>query len=88
MVTIELPAALRPLAGHQAKVRVEAASVETALQALCVAHPALREKLFLDGGALKRTVGVFVGDDDVRDEPRRALSARDTVVLVAAMAGG
>jgi len=88
MVTVELPAGLRALAGNQAKVRVDAASVEGALTALCSAHPSLREKLFLENGALKRNVGVFVGDDDVRDEPRRALNDRDVVVLVAAMAGG
>ncbi len=88
MVTVEVPAGLRALVGNQAKVRVEAASVEGALQALCASYPALREKLFLESGGLKRTVGVFVGDDDVRDEPKRALSDRDVVVLVAAMAGG
>ena len=88
MVTIELPAALRALAGQQARVRVEAATVQGALEALCGAHPALREKLFLEAGGLRRSVGVFVGEDDVRDEPLRAVSARDVVVLVAAMAGG
>lgn len=88
MVTVELPAALRAQAGQQARVRVAASSVESALQALCVAHPALRSTLFLETGALKRNVGVFVGDDDVRDEPRRPLTARDTVVLIVAMAGG
>lgn len=88
MVIIELPAALRGLAGGQARVQVEAATVGAALAALCAAHPALHPKLFLDGGGLKRAVGVFVGDDDVRDEPGRALGPREVVVLVAAMAGG
>ncbi len=88
MVTIELPSALRALAGHALRVQVDAATVEAAIEALCTKHPPLREKLFTDAGALKRTVGIFVGEDDVRDEPSRALTPRQTVVLVAAMAGG
>jgi hypothetical protein len=39
---------------------------------------------------LKRTVGIFVGEDDVRTDEglARALGPGERVVLVAAMAGG
>lgn len=88
MVTVELPAALRGFAGQQAKVKVEAITLGAALESLCVLHPALRGKLFTEAGALKRTIGVFVGDDDVRDDAGLVLRSSDVVVLVAAMAGG
>lgn len=88
MVTIELPAALRALADQQPRVKVAATTVGAALTALCAAHPSLRAKLFTDAGSLKRTIGVFVGDEDVREAPGHALKPKDVLVLVAAMAGG
>ncbi len=88
MVTVELPAALRGLAGNEARVQVSAATVGAALDALCARSPALRSKLFTDTGALRRTVGVFVDDDDVRDTPAHPLRDGQVVVLIAAMAGG
>lgn len=88
MAIIELPHALRSLAGGAAKVRVDAATVGDALQALCATHPPLREKLFLPDGRLRRFLGVFVGDDDVRDEPGRAVTATDAITLIAAISGG
>jgi adenylyltransferase/sulfurtransferase len=88
MPTVELPAGLRARADGQARVTVEGATVRDALDQLTRAHPALRPALFQDDGRLKRTVGVFVGDDDVRDDDARALKRDDVVVLVSAMAGG
>ncbi|MGV3626007.1 MAG: MoaD/ThiS family protein [Archangium sp.] len=88
MVTVELPAALRGLADGQARVKVAAATVATALDALCVQHAALRGKLFSDAGSLKRNIGVFVDDEDVRDAPETKLAPKAVIVLVVAMAGG
>ena len=88
MVTVELPAALRGLAGNQARVAVKADSLAGALEALCVRFPALRNKVFTEAGALKRSLGVFVDDEDVRDAPDTKLPPKSVIVLVAAMAGG
>ena len=90
MPIVELPAALRSRAGGRAKITVEGATVAQALHALCREHPELRAQLFTPAGALKRTVGIFVGEDDVRTEEgqARALGPFELVVLVAAMAGG
>ncbi len=90
MPVVELPAALRPRAAGRAKITVEGATVADALESVCRAHPELRPQLFTFGGKLKRTVGIFVGEDDVRSDEglARALTATELVVLVAAMAGG
>ena len=90
MPVVELPAALRPRAAGRAKIAVEGATVADALESLCRAHPELRPQLFTGAGKLKRTVGIFVGEDDVRSDEglARPLGATELVVLVAAMAGG
>lgn len=87
MPTIELPAALRGHAGGKAKLSLEAKTVHEALLTLTKRHPALATVLF-NGTALKRTIGVFVDDEDVRTELDRELKPNDVVVLIAAMAGG
>jgi molybdopterin converting factor small subunit len=90
MPIVELPAALRARAASRARVTVEGRTVAEALESLCKAHPQLRPQLFTGAGQLKRTIGIFVGEDDVRSDEglARGLSPTEVVVLVAAMAGG
>ena len=71
MPLVELPAALRPRGTSRAKVKVEGATVAQALEAVCRAHPELRPRLFTGAGQLKRTIGIFVGEDDVRSEQQQ-----------------
>ena len=90
MPIIELPAALRPRAAGKAKLTVEGATVAEALESLCTAHPELRPQLFTPEGKLKRSIGIFVGEDDVRSDDglARSLEQRELVILIVAMAGG
>ncbi len=90
MAIIELPSALRVHANRQARVVVEAATVAQALEALCVAHPALRPQVWMATGTLRRTIGVFLREDDMRSPEGLAhpLGAQDVLVLITAMAGG
>ncbi len=90
MPIIELPAALRPRAAGKARLSVQGATVAEALESLCRAHPELRPQLFTGAGKLKRTIGIFVGEDDVRSDEglARALAQGELVILIAAMAGG
>lgn len=90
MPLVELPAALRPGGTGRAKVKVDGATVAEALESLCRSHPELRPRLFTGAGQLKRTIGIFVGEDDVRSDEglARRLSQAELIVLVAAMAGG
>jgi sulfur-carrier protein len=89
-VTVRVPAQLRTLTGGAAQVSVEGATVGEALKALDAEHPGFGDRLFDEGGALRRFVNVFLADEDVR-----FLDGLDTVVvdgqtlsIVPAVAGG
>lgn len=90
MATVELPAALRSLCGGRARVSLPGETVGAVLEALCEEAPALRGRLFTPAGELKRSVGVFLRDEDVRalDGLATAVAPREALVLVAAVAGG
>ncbi len=90
MAIVELPSALRVHANRQARVTVDAGTVSEALEALCRVHPALRPQLWMADGQLRRTIGIFVNEEDARSPEGLAqpLGPRDVVVLITAMAGG
>lgn len=88
MPTVEIPSALRVRTAGLSTVAVKGATVAQVLEELCEAHPQLRPQLFTPAGKLKRTIGIFVGEDDVRGDEDRALPAHARLVLVAALAGG
>ena len=89
-VTLRIPTQLRPLAGGNASVEVEAASVADALAALDRAHPGFADRLFDESGKLRRFVNVFVADEDIRflDGVETMLTAGVVVSIVPAVAGG
>ena len=89
-VTVRIPTQLRPLAGGASEVPVEASTVGEALKALDAAHPGFAERLFDDGGGLRRFVNVFVADEDIRflDGVDTALPDGTVVSVVPAVAGG
>ena len=65
-VKVRIPTQLRPLAGGVGEVEVEGGTVGDALKALDVAHPGFGERLFDEGGNLRRFVNVFMGEEDLR----------------------
>jgi len=89
-VTVRIPTQLRSLSGGAGEVSVGGATVGEVLKALDTAHAGFGERLFDDGGQLRRFVNVFVADEDVRFlqgldtpvEPGQPLS------IVPAVAGG
>jgi molybdopterin synthase sulfur carrier subunit len=89
-VTIRIPTQLRPLAGGNSTVSVEAATVSEALAALEAAHPGFADRLFDESGSLRRFVNVFVADEDIRFQDGLDTALRDgtTVSIVPAVAGG
>ncbi|MCU4186904.1 MoaD/ThiS family protein [Acidiferrimicrobium sp. IK] len=89
-VTVRIPTQLRPLAGGNSEVSVEASTVAEALKALDVAHPGFHDRLYDDNGTLRRFVNVFVADEDIRflsgvDSP---VAPGTTISIVPAVAGG
>ncbi len=90
MPTLELPASLRGLAGNRAKLTVDGRTVGEALEAAIGQAPGLREAMFTEAGALKRTVTLFVGEDDLRELQglQTSIPSKAVLTLVTALAGG
>jgi sulfur-carrier protein len=89
-IRVRIPTQLRPLAGGAGEVEVEGATVGDALKGLDALHPGFGERLFDDGGNLRRFVNVFVGEEDIRflDGLGTPVPAGAVVSVVPAVAGG
>ena len=89
-VRVRIPTQLRTLCGGESEVTVEGTTVGEVLKALDAAHPGFQDRLFDDGGKVRRFVNVFVAEEDIRflqgvDTP---VEAGQTVSIVPAVAGG
>ncbi|MEX2255665.1 MAG: MoaD/ThiS family protein [Acidimicrobiia bacterium] len=89
-VKVRIPTQLRQLSGGASEVSVEGSTVAEVLKALDVAHPGFAERLYDDGGGLRRFVNVFVAEEDIRflDGVATPLTDGQTVSIVPAVAGG
>lgn len=63
MITVRLAAALRPYAGGEACVELEAGSVGDVLRALDRAHPGVGRRVVDEQGRIRTHVNVFIGQD-------------------------
>ena len=89
-MTIAIPAPLRDLAGGRSEVEAEGATVGEVLRQLARDHPRLGERLLDEGGRVRRHVGVFLGEVELRelDGLSTPVRAGDRIWLVPAIAGG
>ena len=90
MATVRVPTQLRTLSGGEAEVVVDGSTVGEVLSGLETAHPGFRDRLFDEGGQLRRFVNVFVADEDVRFLQGLDTTVDDTqtVSIIPAVAGG
>lgn len=90
-MTILIPTPLRPYAGGQHTVEMNAATVAEALDHLTQNHPDLRKHLFTGEGKLRAFVNLYLNDEDVRYLPAKeatAVTATDTLSIIPSIAGG
>ena len=89
-LSVRIPTQLRTLTGGSGEVQVEGATVGEALKALEATYPGFADRLFDDGGNLRRFVNVFLADEDVRflDGLATPVSDGQTLSIVPAVAGG
>lgn len=89
-VTVRIPTTLRPMAGGNKLVEVEAGPLSDVIAGLEAAHPGFGDRLLDDDGELRKFVNVFVDDDDVRYLDGLATPVADgvTVSIIPAVAGG
>jgi MoaD family protein len=90
MIAVRIPSALRPYAGGQKEVALEAATVEDALHGLTGQYPALRPHLYDENGSLRQYVNLFVNEQDVRSLQgvTTPLKHGDRMMIVPSIAGG
>ncbi len=89
MTQIRIPPVLRPDAGGERSVAVEATTVREALDALVAAHPALENRI-REGDGVPSFLNVFVDGEDIRllSGLDTEVGAGSTVLLLPAVAGG
>jgi sulfur-carrier protein len=89
-VTVRVPTQLRTLTGGAGELALQGGTVGEVLKELDAAHPGMADRLFDDGGGLRRFVNVFVDDEDVRflSGLDTAVADGQTVSIVPAVAGG
>lgn len=90
MSVVRIPPVLRANAGGHKQVDVDGATVGQILGVLVERYPGLRSQLLTDDGELNRFVNVYLNDQDIRYLQERAtpVDARDTLIILPAMAGG
>ena len=64
--TVRIPTILRNYTGGQGEVEASGERLSAVLDSLESDYPGIRGRILDDGGALRRFVNVYVGDDDVR----------------------
>jgi MoaD family protein len=89
-VKVMIPTPLRPYAGKQESVQLQAATVGEALSALTGQFGDLKKHLFSDDGRLRSFVNVYVNDEDIRYMQKDATPVKDgdVVSIVPSIAGG
>lgn len=90
MATIFVPTPLRKVTGGQGKIRVEARTLQEAIERADATYPGFRERVLDSDGEIKRFINVFVNGVDVRKLQGRAtpIQENDEVAVIPAMAGG
>ena len=90
MPKVLIPTPLRPYAGNQESVVVEAGTVGELLEQLASRHEELRKHLFTPEGKLRSFVNVYVNDEDIRhlEREKTAVRPEDTISIVPSIAGG
>ncbi len=88
--TVRIPTILRSYTGGQGEVQATGEKLSEVLDSLEAAYPGIRGRILDDGGALRRFVNVYVGDDDVRfiGGLDAQVGEGDRISIIPAVAGG
>ena len=89
-VKILIPTPLRPYAGKEGCIKLDARTVGEALDLLTGRYAELRKHLYSDDGRLRNFVNVYVNDEDIRSlqKEKTPLHEGDTISIIPSIAGG
>ncbi|MEW6202915.1 MAG: ubiquitin-like small modifier protein 1 [bacterium] len=87
---ILIPTPLRKLTKNEAEVEVEGSTVTEVLKALEEKFPGFKDRMFDEGGNIRRFINIFVNEQDIRfgDGVNTPVKDGDEVSIVPAVAGG
>jgi sulfur-carrier protein len=87
-----IPGPLRSLTGGRSQVDVETSggTLRDALEALFAVHPAMRDRMLTERGAIREHVNVFIGNSEARAMGGLATSLADgmEISVLPAISGG
>ena len=87
-----IPGALRELAGNRSEVRIEGTprTVSDALALLWTEHPAIRDRILTELGAVRPHINIFVDGEDIRYAGWLDAPVQDDseILLLPAISGG
>lgn len=89
-VTVRIPTILRAYTDGSSEVTAAGATLSDVLDNLEASYPGIRARILDDGGALRRFVNVYVGNEDVRFLDGLATPVPDgtQISVIPAVAGG
>lgn len=89
-VNVRVPTILRTYTGGESEVSADGATLREVLDSLEASYPGIRERIVDDGGAIRRFVNVYIGNDDVRflDGLDTGVADGTQVSVIPAVAGG
>ena len=90
MANVRIPTPLRKLTNDLEVVSAAGANVGEVLENLEKAFPGMRERLYDAQGSVRRTLLIYVNDEDIREQQELATPIKDNdeVSLIPAYAGG
>ena len=89
-VKVRIPTPLRRLTNGQSEIEVAGSNLAQCIEALEQEFPGMKERLYDDGGELRRFVNFYVNGEDVRfaQGADTAVKDGDELSIVPAVAGG
>lgn len=89
-IKVRIPTPLRKLTEGQQEVPAEGKNIGEVLKSLEVKYPGIQERIFDEGGNVRRFVNVYINEEDIRFLKNLESSVKDgdEVSIVPAIAGG
>jgi molybdopterin converting factor small subunit len=89
-VSVRIPTILRTYTGGESEVSAEGETLAAVLDDLDANYSGIKGRILDEGGALRRFVNVYVGNDDVRflDDLETATPDGVQISVIPAVAGG
>ena len=90
MATIIIPTPLWKFTNNSSRLRLNAVSIQEAVNELTLNFPDLKKHLLDENGRLRSYINVFVGNDNIRSlqQEQTSLQQDSVISIIPAIAGG